>query len=59
MAIDGPYIIEDFQFVRNALNPREGTILLTAAGGEQFAAPMSVNEARARFDRVLSELGDL
>lgn len=58
MEANGPYIIEDFRFVRNTSNPKEGILLLNAAGGEEFAVPMSVNEARARFNRVLSELGD-
>lgn len=53
---NGPYIIEEFEYVRDVKRRDHGTLLLTAAGGEQFASPMSVGELRAKIDRLQREL---
>ena len=57
--MNGPYIIEEFEYVRDAQKRDQGTLMLTAAGGEQFAAPMTVKQLQATIDRLRRELGAL
>jgi len=57
--VNGPYIIETFEYVRDIERPNQGVLILTTAGGDQFGLPTSVNELKAKIDRLRRELEDL
>lgn len=58
MEMNGPYIIDDFSVVRDANNTAQCVLVMTVAGGEQFVAPMGVNQLKAVLDRLRRELED-
>lgn len=58
MEVNGPYIIEDFSVVRDATNKSQCVLVLTAGGGEQFTAPMGINQLKVVLDRLRRELED-
>lgn len=59
MEVNGPYTIEDMEYVRDATRPGQGVLVLMAAGGEKFAAPMSVNEITAKLEKLLRDVEGL
>jgi hypothetical protein len=56
--LNGPYIIEEIEYIRHAGKESRGSLVFTAAGGEQFAAPMSPNQLKAMLEKLRNELGD-
>lgn len=54
--VNGPYFIEEVEYVRDAQSREAGVLLLTAAGGVQFASPMSVNQLQAVLEKLRREL---
>lgn len=44
ISVKGPYFIEEFSYKRDAKDREQGVLLMTAAGGEQFGAPMSITK---------------
>ena len=54
--VNGPYIIDEFRYVRDATDREQGILLMIAAGGEQFGAPMSVSQIKALIEKLQSDL---
>lgn len=54
--VNGPYIIEKIQYIRDKDRRKEGALLITTTGGEQFGAPMSVNELKARIEQLQRDI---
>jgi len=59
MEINGPYIVEEFEFIRDVNNSDRGIFVAITAGGVRFGMPMTVGELKARLDRMQRELSDL
>ena len=48
---NGPYFIEKFEYVRDVSNREQGVLVMDAAGGDQFAAPMSTSQLKALIEK--------